>query len=213
MSAVIALLEQIVIASGGAVQSPLTPSNFEARQIQLLEALLVQLAALQTQVNSVSTQAANLQTQVNTVSTAVGAVGTSTNLTYTVSQSSALGGFVGSFANLTDGLTNTGAVTDSVSPPNSWIRFDLGAIRQIDRVSLSGGQLGPYVGLGGALNNSLLQSSFDGSSWSTVLAPSGVTDTGLTNFALSCRARHLRLIRTGTSSAMVAVTGFYLQGY
>jgi hypothetical protein len=120
--------------------------------------------------------------------------------TFTVTQSSAFGGLTGTFANLGEVPNNiaTGAATNN--GPSEWIQVDLGSVKQIKRVVLSGGTLPGWGAVGAYLIPSDLTTSSDAVTWSTPqnvvgqfndLAP---TEHGL---LIDVTARYVRLHRAG----------------
>lgn len=172
-----------------------------------LQTLTDQIAALQTQDSDLTAIAAlntqpfgrSLLTLVDAAAarTALGVAegggqGNLQSLTYTLTQSSTFGAFAGTFANLTDGNRSTGAATNSST--NEWIEADLGSIRQIEQITLSGGNFAGWGSVSAYLNGRQLQASLDDVIWTPLLTISGITDAASAQVAIpTIRARYLRI--------------------
>lgn len=125
-------------------------------------------------------------------------------LTYTVSQSSLERGVAsleGTYAQLTDGSHTTGAGTNPGTTQNpAWVQFDLGSVKFINEIRLSGGNLADGFGATAAYLNGLpLQVSRDGTDWNFLVTIQGTTnDLLLVGFAAGVWARYVRIFTTGT---------------
>ena len=124
---------------------------------------------------------------------------TFSELTYTVSQSSNYANsstLQGSYSTLTDGSGTTGAGTKSATAEATpqWIKFDLGAVKFIQEVSISGGSLPSFGSTSPYLNNYPLQISRDGTNWFTLFTILGTVNSyQLIGFAGGVWARYLRI--------------------
>ena len=131
-----------------------------------------------------------------------GYVGGIVPATTTITQSSVFGGLTGSFANLGEipNNTTTGAATNNGAL--EWIKADLGSIKQVRRVVLSGGTLPGWGGAAAYLNGGLcyIQTSLDNVTWDSARIVTGVIfDTAPMEhaFDVSAAARYVRLSRPG----------------
>lgn len=91
-------------------------------------------------------------------------------------QSSVYGGLAATTTNMRDGNSTTGAGTDVTPGAPSSIQADLGSVKSVDRVVLSGGTIAGWGGVAQYLNSAKLQ-YHNGSSWVDILTISGVTNT------------------------------------
>lgn len=135
---------------------------------------------------------------------------TASELTYTVSQSSIWPGISAvTPAVLTDGNINTGGGTNTTGA--NWIKADLGSAKTIERVTVAGGNPPNYSGVASALNNRLIQVSFDDLSWATLTTVTDATNTASSTFAVPiAKARYVRLF---ISSGGVGTTELRIFGY
>lgn len=130
-------------------------------------------------------------------------------LTYTFSQSSVMAGATGSYANLTDGNSATGAGTDATGA-FSWLKADLGANKIISRVKLWGGSIPGWGDTSVYLKGALLECSTDDTNW-VILVPvlTGVVNANAVVFAVPpIQARYVRIQRP----SYVGVTEFVIYG-
>lgn len=101
--------------------------------------------------------------------------------------------------NMRDANGTTGTGTNSTA--NEWIQADLGEPVEIVRVQVAGGSLASWGPVAAYLNNRVLQSSDDGSVWTTRATISGVTDSGTNQFRsfniTPTTARYWRLWHNG----------------
>lgn len=108
-------------------------------------------------------------------------------------------GLAATATNMRDGLTTTGAGTNSGT---EWIRADLGSAKNISRVTLRGGNITNWGAVAAYLNGAVIQYSLDGSTgWTTVATVSGISDAGSAppvNFDFTgVSARYWRISKTG----------------
>lgn len=131
------------------------------------------------------------------------------NLTYTVSQSSVENDHTGSYANLTDEDTNTGAGTAGGS--FEWLQFDLGAAKFVDNYAVRVGILPVWGQTSDYFNPSRSEASYDGSEW--FLIRSIHTEVSTPNapktFNVSRRLRYLRF----SKQSYIGLTGLLIRGY
>lgn len=122
-------------------------------------------------------------------------------LSYTISQSSSYAASpqTGSYTNLTDGFSTTGAGTDQGTAGGEWIKANLGSIKTFSRIELAGGTMGSWGAAAQYLNGAAIEVSNDDSTWQ-ILIPSisRIVDTGSTVFATGLViAQYVRLWRSG----------------
>lgn len=109
------------------------------------------------------------------ISDSGGGYGEATGITW--SQSSVFSGLAATATNMRDGLTTTGAGTNSGG--TQWIRADLGSAKNISKVTLRGGNITGWGVVAPYLNGAVIQYSIDGSTgWTTVATVSGISDAG-----------------------------------
>lgn len=129
---------------------------------------------------------------------------TISELTYTVSQSSLernVAALAGTYAKLTDGNPTTGAGTNPGTTLNpAWVQFDLGAVKFINEIRLSGGTIEQGFGATAQYLNGLpLQVSRDGTNWNFLVTIQGTTnDLFPVGFAAGIWARYVRIYTAGT---------------
>lgn len=124
---------------------------------------------------------------------------------YTASQSSTYSGLAGSFSTLTDGVSTTGAATNSAT--SEWIQADCGAVTTISSISVAGGTLPGWGGVASYLNGAVIEVSTNLSAWTTITTISDVTDSGSRTFTTpAISARYVRIRRNG----WLATTEFLL---
>lgn len=129
--------------------------------------------------------------------------------TYSVTQSSVFGSTTSaSYERLTDGNLSTGAATNASA--NEWIRFDLGAVRLIQKLSFAGGSIPNWGSTAAYLNGAILEVSIDSAEWQVLNdSISLIIDTAPTFFATGIvAARYLRLRSTAKTSNYLALTEF-----
>lgn len=117
-------------------------------------------------------------------------------LSYTFSQSSVMAGASGSYANLTDGNSATGAGTDATGA-FSWLKADLGANKIISRIKLWGGAIPGWGDTSVYLKGAMLECSTDDTNW-IILIPvlTGVVSANAVIFAIpAISARYVRINR------------------
>lgn len=129
---------------------------------------------------------------------------TLTELTYTVTQSSLERGVAsleGTYAKLTDGNLATGAGTNpGTTQSPAWVQFDLGALKFVNEIRVSGGNLADGFGATAAYLNGLpLQVSSDGTNWHFLHTIQGtINDILLVGYAAGVWARYIRIYSTST---------------
>lgn len=139
--------------------------------------------------------------------------GTSSLLSYTLSQSSVYASNEGTYATMTDGTGTTGAATGS---GNSWIKADLGANRYITRMDIQGGNVSGFGQVSGYWNTDgvVLEVSADDTTWLRVATsrnyPLAANDESIVKFwmpYISCR--YIRW----QSNGYLALSGWWLYGF
>ena len=131
-----------------------------------------------------------------------GYVGGIVNATATITQSTVFGSLVGSFANLGEvpNITTTGAATGNGTL--EWFKADLGSVKEVRVVVVSGGTLTGWGGAANYLNSGLayIQTSVDNITWDTARTITGVIfDTAPMEhaFNVNAAARYVRISRPG----------------
>lgn len=130
-------------------------------------------------------------------------------LAYTFSQSSVMASANGSYTNLTDGNSATGAGTDATGS-FSWLKADLGSTKILNRVKLWGGSIPGWGDTSVYLKGATLECSTDDSNW-IILIPvlTGVVNANAVTFAIpQIQARYVRISRP----SYVGATEFLIYG-
>jgi hypothetical protein len=131
-------------------------------------------------------------------------------LPYTFSQSSAL--ITGSYADLTDGSTATGAGTTNEGSSIAWLKADLGAVQFIEHIRVQGGSLPGWTSTSADWTNVVVEVSADNSNW-MLMIPSGVcttSDSEMSRYFMGyVKARYVRFKRAGfLALAELRIWGF-----
>ena len=111
----------------------------------------------------------------------------------------------------TDGNSGTqwAASLDGTNPNNNnaWIQWDLGSIKQIDRVKWSGATGTPYPAY--SPTNYFLQVSNDGSAWTTVVTRSNSSAVINGNETINAQGRYVKFTSTKVNDGTGWSLGFY----
>ena len=102
-----------------------------------------------------------------------------------------------------------GFASDAVA--NSWLRADLGRVEDVNRVTVSAGNLPGFGNTAALLNGAQIQASVDGVAWVHVQTISGVTDVnGKVTFTLpqTNYCKYVRLYQTSASG--LALIGLWI---
>lgn len=131
-----------------------------------------------------------------------GYVGGTVNATSTITQSSVFGSLAGSFANLAEVPNNTATGAATGNTGTEWIKADLGSVKAVRRLVLSGGTLPGWGSAGTYLNGGIayIQTSLDNVTWTTAQPIVGVVaDLAPTEHAydITATARYVRVSRPG----------------
>lgn len=135
-------------------------------------------------------------------------------LVYTASQSTRWSNsntWLGTYANLTDGSTTTGASTNNEGGNRAWIKADLGSLRTVVRARFAGGEISGLTGVGNSFSGAALEASTNDLDWTPLFTFGALTEGTRTHeFPLSqIQARYFRIAR----GALIAATEFRLFGF
>jgi len=193
---VIDLLSSMVESAGGTVPEPLSPSNFQARQIQLLELLQQALSG----------------------GGDSGSSGTVAELAYSFSQSNSDNpGFLGSYDSMTGRVVNPNRRGFMIySKNNPSIQMDLGQVKFINHLEFQTGVVYnlsdqtfnfPPDGLG-------FEFSTDGSTW-VIQQPllSNLTNDYYWRLPVALSCRYVRLYNRSIYQSSLSLIGLWIHGY